>query len=97
MYLPRSLAGSFDHVGHLARSVRDLAAAFDAMQGHDPHDPVSSTRPAEPTVPELARGLEDLRIAVADGYFATGADPEALEATAEIAGRLGVTRPVTSE
>jgi AtzE family amidohydrolase len=88
-------AGSFDHVGPLASSVRDLAAAFDLMQGPDPDDPVCSTRPAAPTVPELARGVEDLRIAVADGYFATGADPEALEATAEIAGSLGVTRRVT--
>ncbi|MGH7333437.1 MAG: AtzE family amidohydrolase, partial [Candidatus Rokuibacteriota bacterium] len=88
-------AGSFDHVGPLARSVRDLAVAFDVMQGPDSDDPVCSERPAMPTVPELARGLEDLRIAVADGYFATGADPEALEATAKVAGALGVTRRVT--
>jgi len=87
-------AGSFDHVGPLARSVRDLAAAFDLMQGPDQDDPVCSERPTSATTPELARGLENLRIAVADGYFATGADPEALEATAEVAGSLGVTRRV---
>jgi AtzE family amidohydrolase len=88
-------AASFDHVGPLARSVRDLATALDAMQGPDPDDPVCSERPARPTLPEIGRGLGDLRIAVADGYFASGADPEALEATAQVAGALGVTRRVT--
>src|SRR6478735_9382843 len=31
---------SLDHLGPLARSARDLALAYDAMQGHDPEDPV---------------------------------------------------------
>ena len=31
---------SLDHLGPLARSARDLALAYDAMQGHDPDDPV---------------------------------------------------------
>jgi Asp-tRNA(Asn)/Glu-tRNA(Gln) amidotransferase A subunit family amidase len=41
-------AGSFDHVGPLARSVRDLAAAFDALQGPDPDDPVCSAADFDP-------------------------------------------------
>jgi len=41
------LVPSFDTVGPLARSVQDLAMAFDAMAGDDPNDPWS--RPA-PTV-----------------------------------------------
>src|SRR5262245_2814561 len=60
---------SLDHVGPLARSTRDLALAYDAMQGHDPDDPVCVDRPIEPATPHLARGSEGLRIAVADGYF----------------------------
>jgi aspartyl-tRNA(Asn)/glutamyl-tRNA(Gln) amidotransferase subunit A len=32
--------GSLDHVGPLARSVTDVALAYDAMAGHDPADPV---------------------------------------------------------
>jgi len=39
---------SLDHVGPLARSVRDLALAYDAMQGHDAADPVSARRAVEP-------------------------------------------------
>src|SRR5215813_9247944 len=31
---------NLDHVGPLARSTRDLALAYDAMQGHDDDDPV---------------------------------------------------------
>src|SRR5262245_25044232 len=38
--------GSLDHVGPLARNVRDLALAYDAMQGHDPDDPICLDRPA---------------------------------------------------
>src|SRR5439155_24269985 len=60
---------SLDHVGPFARSVRDLALAYDAMQGPDPRDPVCSYRPVEKTVPLIERGTDGLRIAVADGYF----------------------------
>ncbi len=42
---------SLDHVGPLARSTRDLALAYDAMQGYDPDDPVCADRPAEPVAP----------------------------------------------
>jgi AtzE family amidohydrolase len=36
---------SLDHAGPLARSTRDLAFAYDAMQGYDPDDPVCAERP----------------------------------------------------
>ena len=42
---------SLDHLGPLARSARDLALAYDAMQGPDPEDPVCADRPAEPALP----------------------------------------------
>ncbi len=47
---------SFDHLGPLARSARDLALAYDAMQGPDAEDPVCTDRPVEPVTPALARG-----------------------------------------
>ena len=68
---------SLDHLGPFARSTRDLALAYDAMQGHDPDDPISTGRPVEPALPALDRGIDDLRIAVAGGYFRQGASPEA--------------------
>jgi 1-carboxybiuret hydrolase len=79
---------SLDHVGLLARSTRDLALAYDVMQGPDPDDPVCVDRPADYVAPLLARGSERLRIAVAGGYFRTGAYPQALDAVARIAAAL---------
>src|SRR5690242_5360217 len=60
---------SLDHLGPFARSARDLALSYDAMQGPDPNDPVCTDRPPEPAAALLARGLDGLRIAVAGGYF----------------------------
>jgi len=78
-------AGSFDHVGPLARSARDLAVAFDALQGPDAADPAASRRPAEPCRPELSRGIAGLRFAVADGHFSRGGEPAVLAAVGTVA------------
>lgn len=86
--------GSLDHLGPMARSVTDLALAYDAMQGPDPDDPVATLRPAEPVLPGLDAGLDGLRVAVAGGYFARGGDPEAFAAVARAAEALGARRTV---
>src|SRR5216683_2109039 len=83
---------SFDHVGPFARSVGDLAAAYDAMQGRDPEDPVCVDRNEESVAPLLKRGAQGLRIAVADGYFAGSG--QAAAAVARVAEALGVTRTI---
>jgi aspartyl-tRNA(Asn)/glutamyl-tRNA(Gln) amidotransferase subunit A len=85
---------SLDHVGPLARGVRDLALAYDAMQGDDPDDPILADGPVERAAPLLERGADGLRIAVAGGYFREGAFPEAQAALARVAGALGVTREI---
>src|SRR6266849_2224942 len=85
---------SLDHVGPFARSVADLAASYDAMQGPDADDPVCVERPVEPTAPTLAAGLDGLRIAAAGGYFQHGLSPEGHAALATVAAALGVTRTV---
>lgn len=87
--------GSLDHVGPFARSVRDIALAFDLMQGADATDPVCTDRPPEPCLPQLNHGMGDLRIAVAEGYFAKGAQPEVLAALEQVAQALQVDRRVT--
>ncbi|MGB6348839.1 MAG: AtzE family amidohydrolase [Pseudolabrys sp.] len=80
---------SLDHLGPFARSTRDLALSYDLMQGSDPDDAACADRPVESTLPELERGLEGLRIAVAGGYFQQGAFPEALEALDRVAKAAG--------
>src|SRR6202140_3783878 len=88
----RLFAASLDHVGPLARSVGDLAAAYDAMQGPDPLDPASAGRAVEPALSDLENGAAGLRIAVAGGYFA--GDGPAAAAVASVAKALGVTRTI---
>ncbi len=87
--------GSFDHLGPLAGTVGDLAAAYDAMQGADLDDRHLAVRPFEPSVPTLEDGVGTLGIAVADDYFETLAGPDAREAVRRAADALGVTRRVT--
>lgn len=85
---------SLDHLGPFARSARDLALSYDAMQGFDPEDPVCTDRALEPTLTSLSRGAEGLRIAVAGGYFKKGAFPEAIEAVGRVAKALSVKQEV---
>lgn len=85
---------SIDHLGPLARTVRDLALAYDAMQGPDAADPVCRPKPAVPTMPALESGIDGLRFAVAGGYFEQGASPEALRAVRTVASALGASRSI---
>lgn len=95
--LPRTgsfpFISSLDHLGPMARSVRDLALAYDALQG--PEAPGAHTdagcaqRPVEPLVATLGQGTAGLRIGVLGGYFADNALPEARAAVAQVAQALG--------
>ena len=84
---------SLDHVGPLARSTRDLALAYDAMQGYDQRDPVCADRAAEPVTALLRNGADGLRIAVATGYFKCRS-AEAVYAVDRVAAALGANRDV---
>jgi len=79
---------SLDHLGPFARSVRDLALSYDAMQGFDTGDAACVDRPLESTTPFLEQGLDGLKLAVAGGYFRKGASPEALSALDTVAKAL---------
>jgi aspartyl-tRNA(Asn)/glutamyl-tRNA(Gln) amidotransferase subunit A len=85
---------SLDHVGPFARSVDDLALAYDAMQGPDADDAACTTRPAEPVSALLAQDIGGLRIAIAGGYFQKNVFPEAKEAIARVAKALGTTQAI---
>jgi 1-carboxybiuret hydrolase len=88
----RPFVASLDHLGPLARTVGDLAAAYDAMQGADPNDPAQATRPIEPALPTLEQGISGLKIAIAGGHFAGSGLPA--EAVATVAKALGAIRVV---
>lgn len=93
--IPRSgtfpFVASFDHIGPLARSVRDLALSFDAMAGLDSDDPVSIAAPNQPVTATLEDGISGLRIARLGGYFARMGSPEAFAAVDVVARGLRVT------
>ncbi len=81
---------SLDHVGPMARSSRDLALAFDAMQGKDAGDGACVDRPALDTSAALNEGANGLRIAVAADYFELIGTPQVHEAVAKVARALAV-------
>ncbi len=84
---------SLDHVGPLTRTASDLASVYDAMQGYDPDDPVCADRGVEPVAPQLERGAEGLRIAVASGYFKCR-NAETVSAVDRVAAALGANRDI---
>jgi len=102
--LPRTgsypFVSSLDHLGPFARSVRDLALAYDAMQGPESgplRDPGCLQRVAQPVSPLLVQGagnLQGLRVGVLGGFFRTRAMPEALAAVDRAAAALGASEMV---
>ena len=84
---------SFDHLGPFARTARDFALAYDAMQGHDPDDPVAPS--GRPRLRCRARSRHR-RPAHRGGrrLFPQRRFAEALEALERVAKALDVTREI---
>lgn len=85
---------SLDHLGPFARSVTDLALAYDVMQGPDADDGACTTRGVEPVTPLLGEPISGLRVAIAGGHFQNNVFPEAVEAVNRVAKALGATQVV---
>lgn len=84
---------SLDHLGPFARSTRDLALAYDVMQGFDEADPAQTKRVNEPTSARLKHPIPGLRIAVAGEYFL--GTPEVQAQVQKVAKALEVTKTVS--
>ena len=67
-----AFASSFDQIGPFARNVRDTAAIYMVMAGHDPRDSTTSRRPVQPI--DLAHPGK-LRI----GYFREGLERHGMD------------------
>jgi aspartyl-tRNA(Asn)/glutamyl-tRNA(Gln) amidotransferase subunit A len=85
---------SLDHLGPLARTVQDIALAYDALQYADADDPACAQRAVEPSLDTLPLGAQGLRIGVLGGYFQQHATPTAQAALARVAAALGAHQPV---
>ncbi|MFN2520493.1 MAG: amidase [Candidatus Limnocylindria bacterium] len=93
------LAWSLDHVGPLARTVRDAAALLDAIAGYDALDPATSDAPTSRYERAVGRSVRGLRFSAGDAYFASALDPAvraALRRAREICAAAGMMRVRTS-
>jgi AtzE family amidohydrolase len=88
---------SLDHPGIHARTVADMARAYDAMVGPDPRDPACSARPGEAILPELSAAPGDIRVGILDGWFAHGMADEARAAVDAVASAFAHARRVSVE
>ncbi len=99
--LPRTgtfpFVDSLDHLGPFARSVEDLALAYNVMQGPDVNDAACTTRAPEPVTLRQLTGERPWKVAVARGYFTDGATSEAMAALDQIASALDAHRDVEFE
>jgi Asp-tRNA(Asn)/Glu-tRNA(Gln) amidotransferase A subunit family amidase len=87
--LPRTgtfpFVDSLDHLGPFARTTRDLALAYDTLQGHDPEDHACAPRPLDPATPQLGFGMKGLRVGLLGGWFSRNAGQAARAAAAAAA------------
>lgn len=87
---------SLDHVGPFARSVEELALAYDVLQGADPDGDAICVREPEPLSNRLdALAEQPLRVGVLGGWFQQGAFPEVLAALDQVARALSADTGVT--
>lgn len=80
---------SLDHLGPMARSVADLALAFDVMQGPDPLDPVCNDDAPFMESHSKLDDLPALRVARLGGWFRGQGEPGSDEAADKVAKDLG--------
>lgn len=88
------LGFSLDHVGPMAQTVRDAAAALEVMAGYDPLDPTSVRRESYSFMPSSGPALNGVRIVLPQNFYfeKTGSDIRALVlAAAQSAEAAGAT------
>jgi aspartyl-tRNA(Asn)/glutamyl-tRNA(Gln) amidotransferase subunit A len=79
-----AFASSLDQIGPFARTVEDVALAYDAIAGKDPLDATSVDRVAEPTADGLRDDLRGVRVGIVK-EFALGELDAAVRACYEAA------------
>jgi aspartyl-tRNA(Asn)/glutamyl-tRNA(Gln) amidotransferase subunit A len=71
-----AFASSLDHIGPLARTVKDVALVLRQIAGRDPMDSTSADVPVPDYVEEIGKPVKGLRLGVPKEYFAEGLDAE---------------------
>ena len=73
-------ASSLDQIGPVGRNVKDCAALFEVLAGHDEKDSTSSGQTLESWEELVSGGMEGMKIGVPEEYFAEGTDEEVKKA-----------------
>jgi aspartyl-tRNA(Asn)/glutamyl-tRNA(Gln) amidotransferase subunit A len=87
-----AFASSLDHIGPLAKTVKDAAIILRTIAGRDPMDSTSADVPVPDYVAEMEKPVRGLKIGVAREYFGEGLDAEvrkAIEAAIQKLASLG--------
>jgi len=87
-----AFASSLDHIGPLARTVKDAAAVLQVIAGHDPLDATSAALPVPDYVAGLEAPITGLRVGVPREAFGAGLDADverAVRAAIEDLARAG--------
>src|SRR4030088_1703357 len=71
-----AFASSLDHIGPLAKTVKDAAIVLRTIAGRDPMDSTSVDVPVPDYVAELDKPVRGLKLGVAKEYFGEGLDDE---------------------
>jgi aspartyl-tRNA(Asn)/glutamyl-tRNA(Gln) amidotransferase subunit A len=71
-----AFASSLDHIGPLAKNVKDAAILLREIAGRDPMDSTSAEVPVPDFVQEIGEPVHGLRVGVPNEYFGEGLDPE---------------------
>jgi len=75
-----AFASSLDHIGPLAKNVKDAAIVLRTIAGRDPMDATSADLPVPDYVAELDKPIGNMRVGVAKEYFGEGLDDEVRQA-----------------
>jgi aspartyl-tRNA(Asn)/glutamyl-tRNA(Gln) amidotransferase subunit A len=75
-----AFASSLDHIGPLAKTVKDAAIVLRAIAGRDPMDSTSADLPVPDYVAELDKPVRGMKLGVAKEYFGEGLDDEVRQA-----------------
>ncbi len=71
-----AFASSLDHIGPLAKSVKDAAIVLRTIAGRDPMDSTSADVPVPDYIAELEKPVRGMKLGVAKEYFGEGLDAE---------------------
>ena len=75
-----AFASSLDHIGPLAKTVKDAAIVLRTIAGRDPMDSTSADVPVPDYVAELDKPVRGMKLGVATEYFGDGLDDEVRQA-----------------